>query len=357
LFTRQHALANREVAVAVAKGAHRSNIARGLLAALVIAGAGFAVDGADADIIKKEDTLRGVATTRAQCSAIAQALWLTVYGQDFCVRYYLSTAGGEGPRPIVFWNGDSNGPVDVTRDRSGNITQTWHDPSKAFDVNTNDLMDIADSLSKMAKTAAIYIGRIGVEGTSGNHLSRKTLLELQLMNAALDALKQRYRLEGFHLAGESGGARIAFGLVGMRRDVGCVVSASGQLSAEVPFSQLSDPGKTYFQINAPAVAHNHAMRLIVVSDPKDQQVPPATDQTPMVVKLRQAGGIVLQSFAQSTDANHHGLLEYVRLVMAGCVLSRPDAEIVRAAATIVRRNTEINQRKDEAAKVHAPLAR
>ena len=39
-------------------------------------------------------------------------------------------------------------------------------------------MNIADSFSKMAKTSAIYIARIGDEGTSGNHLWRKTMLEL-----------------------------------------------------------------------------------------------------------------------------------------------------------------------------------
>ena len=42
----------------------------------------------------------------------------------------------------------------------------------------------------MARTTAIYLGRIGVEGTSGTHLSRKTLLELNLMDVALEALQR-----------------------------------------------------------------------------------------------------------------------------------------------------------------------
>jgi hypothetical protein len=33
-------------------------------------------------------------------------------------------------------------------------------------------MKMADGFSKMAKTTAIYLARIGVEGTSGNHTSR-----------------------------------------------------------------------------------------------------------------------------------------------------------------------------------------
>src|SRR5207302_7978011 len=89
---------------------------------------------------------------------------------------------------------------------------------------------MADGFSKMAKTTAIYLARIGVEGTSGNHTSRKTLLELHLMNAALDAIKRRYGFEGFHLVGQSGGSKLVGGLIGLRRDIACAVSGSGPLA-------------------------------------------------------------------------------------------------------------------------------
>ena len=196
--------------------------ARSPFVAVVLAGAAFAADGAGADIIKKEDALRGVTMTQAQCTAIAQAVSVNAYGQDFCVRYYLSTAGGEGSQPVVFLNGDRNGPLKLN-------PRMWSDPSRAEDVDTSDLIAMADVLSKTVKTTAIYVARIGVEGTSGNHMSRKTMLELQLMNAALDAIKQRYGFEGFHLTGQSGGSRIVVGLVGKRRDISCAVAGSGQM--------------------------------------------------------------------------------------------------------------------------------
>ena len=78
-----------------------SNVVRRSLAAMLLAIAGFAADRAGAEIIKKEDTLRGITMTREECAAKPQTMWLNVYGQDFCVRYYLSTAGGEGSRPVV----------------------------------------------------------------------------------------------------------------------------------------------------------------------------------------------------------------------------------------------------------------
>ena len=344
--------------MAFSKGTHWSNVARGSLAAIVLASAGFAAGPAGADIIKKEDSLRGITMTRAQCAAIEQAVWLNIYGEDFCVRYYLDTAGGEGSRPVVFWNGDSNGVLNIERDNATHnvVSRAWANPSRAQDVNTDSFMEIANSFSMMAKTTAIYIGRIGVEGTSGNHMSRKTVLELQLMNAALDAIKQRYRFEGFHLAGESGGARLAFGLAGMRRDVGCVVSASGQLvESDETAGKLDNPGQTYIDLMAhsvPSLVQNRAERLIAITDPADQQVRSA-EQTPIVAKLRQAGRPILQLFVEATDANHHGVLPYAQLAMAGCVLGKTDADIARAIDTIKRRNAERNQIERDKAKYKA----
>ncbi len=340
--------------MAVLKATDCATVARRSLAALVLAVAGFAAP-AGADIIRAEDTLRGITMTRAQCGAMEQAVWLNVYGQELCVRYYLSTAGGEGSRPVVFWNGDSNGPLDITQDnRSGKIIRrSWHDPSRAFDVDTGAFVAMADMFSKMTKTTAIYIGRIGVEGTSGNHMSRKTLLELQLMNAALDAIKQRHGFEGFHLAGQSGGARLVFGLAAIRHDVGCAVAGSGQLGTEKAASQRGDPGQTYFEIDVPALAHNHAARQIMITDPDDQQMPAATEQTPLALKLKQAGGAVEQFLVQSTAANHHDVTEYTRLIMAGCMLGKPYSDIALAASTIVRRNAEINQSREDKAKAKA----
>src|SRR5580704_9550025 len=167
------------------QGFCRSACAMGLMALLLMASA------ASADIIRKEDMLRGITMTQAQCEAINETVWVNVFGRSFCVRYYLSTSGGEGRRPVVFMQGDKFGSLNTK-------TWSWIDLAETTDINTDDLMRTADGFSKMAKTTAIYLARIGVDGTSGNHIWRKTVLELHLMNAALDAIKQRYGFEGFH---------------------------------------------------------------------------------------------------------------------------------------------------------------
>src|SRR5437899_4341002 len=218
---------------------------------MAVAAAAVTATGAGAEIIKKEDMLRGITTTRERCAATAQTLWLNVDKQDFCVRYYLSTAGGEGLRPVVFLQGDHFGTVDpktwqwipISKDKNAGVTYDPTNPAQHGDVNTDDLARTADAFSKMAKTTAIYLARIGVDGTSGNHVFRKTLLELHLMNAALDAIKQRYSFEGFHLAGQSGGSTLVTALAAGRRDVNCAVSGSGRLGRSRNTSS-PDPART-----------------------------------------------------------------------------------------------------------------
>jgi pimeloyl-ACP methyl ester carboxylesterase len=250
-----------------------------LACALALASGLAAAFPATADIIRKEDMLRGISMTHAQCSAITDTVWVTVSGRDFCVRYYLSTAGGEGLRPVVFIQGDYFGKLDPR-------TWSFPDPSDAKDINTDDLMKMADAFSKLAKTTAIYLARIGVEGTSGNHTARKTVLELNLMNAALDAVKRRYGFEGFHLVGQSGGAKIVGALSGLRRDIACAVAGSGPLMSPGG-PRIADPARTFFDVtqSIPQLARNPMLRLMLVTDPSDKRVPIA-QQTGFVDKMR-----------------------------------------------------------------------
>jgi hypothetical protein len=318
--------------------------------AIALLGALCAATGAGADIIKMEDMLRGITMTRPQCDAIPQTVWLKVSGRDFCVRYYLSTAGGEGTRPVVFIQGDYFGTLDPK-------TWTWADPSGAKDINTDDLMKMADGFSKLAKTTAIYLGRIGVEGTSGNHTARKTVLELRLMNVALDAIKQRYGFEGFHLVGQSGGSKLVGGLVGLRQDIACAVAGSGPLTTPGGGPKTSDPGRTFFDVmqNVPALAKNRSLRLLLVTDPADKRVP-IDQQAGFVDKMRQAGRQIPEFFVEAIDDDHHGVVVYSELVAAGCVLGKSDGEIARAVSTIVQRSAEYLERRQKEASAKPGIA-
>jgi hypothetical protein len=314
--------------------------------ATALAFALLASTGVGAEIFKKEDMLRGTTISREQCVATPGKLWLKVYGRDFCVRYYLSTAGGEGSRPVVFLDGDQLGKINLK-------TWTWADPSEAKDVDSDDLVRRADGFSKFSKTTAIYLARIGVDGTSGSHLSRKTVLELHLMNAALDALKERYGFEGFHLAGQSGGSRLVGALIEMRRDIACTVLGSGRLSTPGS-SKVTDPGRTFFDTidDLAPVVRNRSIRPFLVTDKMDKRVP-AAQQTGFVDRLRKAGRVVPEFFVEATDELHHGVVSYDQLIMGGCILGKSDEEIARAVSTMVKRNAEYNERRQKEIKAKA----
>jgi hypothetical protein len=319
-----------------------------ILGAIALAGALTATSGAGAEIFKKEDLLRGITITHAQCDATPLTFWLNVHGRDFCVRYYLSTAGGEGPRPVVFLQGDQLGKFNPR-------TWTWIDTTEARDVDTDDIMRLADGLSRLSKTTVIYLARIGVDGTSGNHMSRKSQVELDLVNAALDAIKQRHGYEGFHLASQSGGSAIAAALLGLRRDIACAALGSGRfVSPEIPKSK--DPARNPFDVTEefPKLAQDRSGRLFLVSDKTDKRVPVA-QQTVLVDKLRRAGRQVPQFFAVATDDLHHDVVAYTELVIAGCVLGRPDEDIARAVSTLATRNTEFNEQRRKEAKAKATI--
>jgi hypothetical protein len=309
-------------------------------ASLALTGALLIPIGTHADIIKLDDMLHGITITRAQCAALTRAVWISADGQEFCVRYYISTAGGDGRIPVVFLQGDRFGKLDPATDSFPAVPE---DQKK--DIDTNDLLKTADGFSRMAKTTAIYLARIGIDGTSGSHVARKTWLELHLLNAALEAIKQRHGFAGFHLVGQSGGSKLVGGLIGLRRDIICAVSGSGPLSEPVS-GDTAAPGRSYFDA-ADAIslaARNPSLRLFVITDPMDRVVG-INQQVPYAEKVRQRGLPVSQLFVQATDDDHHGTAEYARIVVAGCALERSDAEIARAVDSIVRRNADVNERK------------
>ena len=89
---------------------------------------------------------------QSQCSSIGQAVWVNVHSYSFCIRYFLSTAGGGTGKPIVFLQGDQLGRLDGR-------TNNFNPPPATRDTDTSKLLNFADGLSKAAKSPAIYDAR------------------------------------------------------------------------------------------------------------------------------------------------------------------------------------------------------
>lgn len=316
----------------------------GLIAA-VLFGNAVAAAPARADVIPLRELRSGIAMTQAQCNGLPSAVWLQLQGRAFCIRYYLSTAGGEGTRPVVFLEGDKLGAFNI---RTGEYKS---DPAKDKDIDTDNLDRIAEILSKRNKTTAIYFGRVGVDGSSGDHRWRHSLLELQVTNAALDAIKQRHKFEGFHLVGQSGGASLVGGVLGMRRDIGCAVIGAGRVYN--PYTQWpkGPNGQTIYQFN-PAdgvsfIANQRNTRVMVITDPADQRVS-EKNQTPFVNMLRLAGGKVDHFLVQATDDNRHGVTPYSLAVATACIRGETSENIAQNLAKFVEKRLAAKAEKAKA---------
>ena len=296
-----------------------------------------ATSPATAHIIPIQELRQGVTMTPAQCAALPSTVWLVVQGRLFCIRYYLSSAGGSGPRPVVFLEGDKLGAFNT---RTGVFKV---DPQNDKDIDTDKLDTYATNLSKRNKTTAIYLGRPGVDGSSGDHRLRHTLLELQVTNAALEAIKQRHKFEGFHLVGQSGGSTLVGGLLGLRADVGCAVIGAGRLVNPRNMWPKGPTGQVIEQFNASAaaaiIAQRRATRIMLITDPADQRVPEKF-QTPFVQLIRQAGGQADQFIVQATDDNRHGVTPYSHMAAASCIRGESTPDIAQALKAFVEKRLD-----------------
>jgi hypothetical protein len=300
------------------------------------------------ETITARDMLRGTDTTADACAQVRTAVWVTVYGHGFCMRYYISTAGGEGDVPVVFLSGDR--PTFDTlhanvRNRSGKVRsrarRNKSQARKAEDIDTDDLAEKTDKLSRQTGTTAIRLARMGLDGSSGHHGLRRTMLELHVTNAALDAIKQRHHFSGFHIFGQSGGSTLVGGLLALRDDVGCAIPGSGRLALIVEPKHVKTPALERFDPvkMIPAILQRSSARIIVLTDPQDKVVP-RKNQSEFVKRYKEAGGRIEQFYVESTNKKHHSLTKYSTFVMRQCIRDESHQDIGRKLERYVENRLE-----------------
>ncbi len=319
----------------------------GVMLSALLTGALLMSCPARGETITAREMLRGTDTTAEACAQVRTAVWVTVYGQGFCMRYYLSTAGGEGDVPVVFLSGDRP-TFDTLHEnvRHGKVRsrarRNKSQARKAEDIDTDDLAEKTDKLSRQTGVTSIRLARMGLDGSSGHHGLRRTMLELHVTNAALDAIKQRHRFKGFHIFGQSGGSTLVGGLLALRDDIGCAIPGSGRLALIVEPKHVKTPALKRFDPvkMIPAILRNSsATRIIVLTDPEDKVVP-RKNQSTFVKKFREAGGRIEQFYVESTNKKHHSLTSYSRFVMGKCIRDESHQDIRRKLKRFVENRLE-----------------
>lgn len=248
-----------------------------------------------------------------------------------CIAY-IATRPIESRRAIVFFDGDTK-PEDYldTERRARNIAGL-----------KNYMQAVADKLS----VRIVRVARLGLDGSSGNHVDRRKPDEIHAMNAAVDVLKERLGFDDVILAGQSRGSLVAASLLTLgRKDVACAVLGSGVFeharfihaaaSKANPKLKLSTVEKAVYDPSTRigAIATDQRRRIFVVGDPDDAQVP-FDQQERFAHSVGKAGHHARLHRIDAFDEKQHGAVRYVLPLAAHCARNADDERIATAITRI-----------------------
>ncbi|MCO6180975.1 S9 family peptidase [Ciceribacter sp. RN22] len=152
---------------------------------------------------------------RNDCPLGDNAVWVEFGAGEGCIRYFVGGEVRDATTVLVFLRGDRDDWAKLNPD----------------DIPLNSVEGQESLARKMAEKTGlptILLERPGTFGSSGNVWNRRLPGEYLAVDAALDQLRQRYRIARFVLLGHSGGATLAAGLMTLgRKDISCAVLTSG----------------------------------------------------------------------------------------------------------------------------------
>ncbi|MGJ7612443.1 MULTISPECIES: alpha/beta hydrolase family protein [unclassified Variovorax] len=214
---------------------------------------------------------------RAACPDRAGFLWVQPVEGPACIRYFAS-GDIEGARiAVVQFSGDRDGVMDQAPERIPGNTQA---------LRTRDAQRSRD----LAGVPWIFVARPGTYGSSGDHRKRRQPVEFHALDAALDALMQRHRLQRLVIVGHSGGATAGAALLTLGRTrVACAVLTSGAygLLERARLLGRSNDGRTDTTGSAQfydpldhvgGIARDPARRIVLIGNRDDRNTPFALQQ-------------------------------------------------------------------------------
>jgi pimeloyl-ACP methyl ester carboxylesterase len=214
---------------------------------------------------------------RATCPDRPGFLWVQPVEGPACIRYFAS-GDIEGARiAVVQFSGDRDGVMDQPPARIPGNTEA---------LRTRDAQRSRD----LAGVPWIFVARPGTYGSSGDHRKRRQPVEFHALDAALDALMQRHKLQRLVIVGHSGGATAGAALLTLGRTrVACAVLTSGAygLLERARLLGRSNDGRTDTTGSAQfydpldhvgGIARDPARRIVLIGNPDDRNTPFALQQ-------------------------------------------------------------------------------
>lgn len=214
---------------------------------------------------------------RANCPDKLGYLWVQAVEGPSCIRYFSSNDIYGARIAIVQFSGDRDSVMDQAPTRI---------PGNTVPLRTRDAQRNRD----LAGMPWIFVARPGTYGSSGDHRKRREPVEFHALNAALDALMQRHRIDRLVIVGHSGGATAGAALLTMGRTrVACAVLTSGAFGllerarflGQSRGDRSDTTGSTSFYDpldHVDGIVRDPARRIILVGSREDRNTPFALQQ-------------------------------------------------------------------------------
>ncbi len=277
--------------------------------------------------------LHGSFSTKEQCGTIPQSFWVEWERKGDCIKYYgHGLAADKNAVVMVYFGGDV-----MLRTPKG-VRYIGESYTKQSPATIRGEME---EWSRQAGVPAVFMARPGIYGSSGDHNKRRHRREIELMDGALEALKEKFDISSFILVGHSAGGQIVAALLNRRMDISAVVISSGLVSVkqvtafwenrrEIPGRLLYDEKAFYDPVNEIGrIPQNAKTAIYFLSDPEDRSVP-FFSQLYYVRRLRGLGLHPVHIYAQAGDPSRHLLAYHARLAAALVAQGKSSKEIRRA---------------------------
>jgi pimeloyl-ACP methyl ester carboxylesterase len=274
----------------------------------------------------------GITIDRRQCTAFERAetgIWVEAAGKGYCLRYYAAGLAARNPIATLWLNGDILGPKGDNADK------------RQKGIGPATMTEQMRGLSRRFGAPAIFLGRPGTYGSAGkHHTMRGRPVEADLIASALDALKTRYGIGAWALGGHSGGGTLVGEMLARRNDLRCAVISSGAVAyrAYLEARGLIKPGEKSTRFDPSAsldrVPKNAARQVFVIGDPRETNVPFATQKLYFEGLVARGHDARLIALARATDDRHHDLVDFAETALGMCATSGTGEDIVRALRTM-----------------------
>lgn len=280
----------------------------------------------------------GVILRQSECPDRPGQVWASAPYPDgtvegVCIRYYAAGLAGTNPKAVAFIHGNR---LNQSYDEQGRLVRVGVSDSYG-NPSEESLQRAAEAQSRALGHPFIIVARPGNYGSSGIASEQFRRREVALMNAALEAIKQRHRIESFGIAAQSGGGPSLAGMLAARSDIACAAFSSALTALrereEAMGNAARGPRLSQTLVDAydpirevGSIQPSDRRRVFIVGDAEDKLIPYAAQQAYADALTRQ-GVKVTATTSTAVGSNRHSLGATGQRAVGWCLDGLQDDEI------------------------------